>query len=391
MSWRFYARRAAQNRWLDTDVQINPMMVWALDGPFAGNAVIPNGVGPEMGPDGRKMWERGDTLLLGEENGKLAWGGICSMATPGREGLYLEFTGAFGWTSNLPYTDYVEFAQADVFEVVRHLVRHGNNIPRTINIIPDEGKSQFTAGGSRGDYPAAPARAKGQTTEQYENSAAYKAWLRQIEAYEANLGVGPYVLAYWEAPYIGEEIATLRDEYGFNLRERVRWEDKANLDFKWHLDFADDLTNRRDDIAFQSGVNMVSLALPKEDTEPYATHVIGLGAGEGRDMVRADHKVDDERLYAARFVNYKTVTQEERLRNLTRNDAKRLSGNGATIEQVQVWDTPGFAPMSSLRVGDEVRVVSTHANPPYDIWHRVKEISRSPKSAVVDLALERRD
>src|SRR5687767_3732309 len=112
MGWRFYARRAAQNRWLDTDVQIDPRMVWALDEPFAGNAIIPNGVGPDRGPDGRKVWERGDTLLLGEEDGKLSWGGVCSMATPGREGLYLEFTGVLGWSSNLPYTDYNEFAKA---------------------------------------------------------------------------------------------------------------------------------------------------------------------------------------------------------------------------------------------------------------------------------------
>lgn len=391
MGWRFYARRAAQDRWLDTDVQIDPRMTWTLNGAFAGQAIVPNGVGSNKGPDGRDFWNRGDTLLLGEEDEKLAWAGICSMATPGREGLYLEFTGPFGWTNVLPYTGYAEYASADVFEVVRHLIQHGNQKPRTLNIIPDDSKSQFTAGGTRGDYPEAPARLKGQSTEQYENSAAYKAWLREVASYEDNLGVGPYTLAYWEAPYVGEEISTLADEYGFDFRERMRWKDRKELEFETHLDLADDITRRRDDVVFEDGVNMASLAVPKEDNEPYATHIIGLGAGEGRDMLMAEHDVDDKRLYSARFTNYKTVTNMDRLRALTRNDARRLSGNGATIESVQVWNTPGFAPMSSLRVGDEVRVKSDNAKPAYDIWHRIREISRMASSGVVDLSLERRD
>lgn len=389
--WRFYAKRPAQDRWLDTNVQIDPVMTWSLNASYAGQAVIPNGIGPDKGSDGRDMWGRGDTLLLGEEDRQLAWAGICSMATPGREGLYLEFTGAFGWTHNLPYLGEYEVNKADVFDVVRHLITTGNKLPRTINIVPDNTSSQFTAGGTKGDYPEAPARQKGQTTKEYEESGAYKNWLAQIEKYEANLGVGPYTLAWWEAPYIGEEISTMADEYGFDFRERVKWKDRRDLDFEFRLDFADDLTKRRDDIVFEEGVNLASRAQPKEDSEPYATHVIGLGAGEGRDMVRAEHDVDDKRLYSARYMNYKTVTKVDRLRALARNDARRFSGNGATIESVQVWDTPGFAPIRSLNVGDECRVISHSSKPPYDIWHRVREITRTPSSAVVDLSLERRD
>jgi len=389
--WRFYAKRPAQDRWLDTNVQIDPVMTWSLNASFAGQAIIPNGIGPDKGPDKRDMWGRGDTLLLGEEDNQLAWAGICSMATPGREGLYLEFTGAFGWMNNLPYLGEYEVNKADVFDVVRHLITAGNKLPRTLNVVADNTKSQFTAGGTKGDYPEAPVRHKGQTTKEYEESGPYKAWLAQIEKYEANLGVGPYTLAWWEAPYIGEEISTMADEYGFDFRERVKWKDRRDLDFEFRLDFADDLTKRRTDIVFEEGVNLASRAQPKEDSEPYATHVIGLGAGEGRDMVRAEHDVDDPRLYSARYMNYKTVTNADRLRSLTRNDARRFSGNGASIESVQVWDTPGFAPIGSLKVGDECRVISHSSKPPYDIWHRVREITRTPSSAVVDLSLERRD
>lgn len=391
MSWRFYAQRAAQGVWLDTNVQIDPLMRWSLNRPFSAQALITNGLGIDKGPDGRDFWGRGDTVLLAEENGELAWAGICNIASPGRDGLYLEFTGAVGWWNNIPFTDYYEAAKTDVFDIVRMLTKHANDKPRSINVVPSDNKSEFTAGGTRGDYPEAPVRAKGQTTEEYENSAAYKNWLAKIAKYEEGLGVGPYTLAWWEAPYVGEELTTLADEYGFDWRERVRWRDRANLKVQYRLDFADDITNRRHDIVFEDGVNLAGNSVPKEDTEPYAGHVIGLGAGEGRDMVRADYTIQDQRLYSARYVNYKTVTKEDRLRALIKNDAKRLSGAGTTIESVRVWDTPGFSPMSTLRVGDECRVVSKNAKPAYDIWHRVNEIARQSSSGVVDLTLERRD
>jgi hypothetical protein len=391
MSWRFYARRAASNLWLDTNVQIDPSMRWSLNRAFSGQALIPNGIGVDKGPDGRDLWGRGDTVLFGEEDGKLSWAGICNIASPGRDGLYLEFTGAVGWWNNIPFTDYLEVAKTDVFDVVRMLTKHANEKPRSINVVPSDNKSEFTAGGTKGDYPEPPIRPQGQSQEQYENSAAYKAWLAKIAKYEENLGVGPYTIAWWEAPYVGEELTTLSEEYGFDWRERVRWADKANLVPKFRLDFADDITRRRTDIVFEDGINLASNGVPKEDEEPYAGHVIGLGAGEGRDMVRAEFTVQDERLYSARYMNYKTITKQDRLQSLVKSDAKRLSGIGTTIESVQVWDTPGFAPMSSLRVGDECRVVSKNAKPPYDIWHRVNEITRQASSGVVDLSLERRD
>lgn len=392
MTWRFYARRATSNKWLDTNVQIDPIMRWSLNRSFSGQALLSNGLNLNKAPDGRDVWGRGDTILLGEEDGKLMWGGICNIASPGRDGLYLEFTGAVGWWNNVPFDDYLEMAQADVFDVVRRIASHANAKPRTLNVTVSDDKSQFTAGGTRGDYPEQPVRPAGMTTQAYENSPQYRAWVAKIAKYEEGLGVGPYTLAWWEAPYVGEEINTLADEYGFGWRERVRWEDRANLIPQFRMDVADDLTRRRDDIVFEDGVNLASNNTPKEDTEPYADAVIGLGAGEGRDMLRAEvASNDDDRLYAAQYVNYKTVTRKERLTALSRNDLRRLRGEGATIESVRVWDTPGFAPLSSLMVGDECRVVSYNAKPPYDIWHRVTEITRQPSSGVVELALERRD
>lgn len=392
MGWRFYARRAASDLWLDTDVQIDPKMRWSLNRPLSGQAIIPNGIGPNKGSDGRNMWGRGETLLFGEQDGDLAWAGICNIASPGREGLYLEFTGAVGWWNVLPFTDDYETTRTDVFDVVRMLTAHANSKPRTLNVIPSDAKSQFTAGGSRADPPPEPVRQRGETTAEYEASDRYKEWLEAVVRYENDQGVGPYTLSWWEAPYVGEELTTLADEYAFDWRERVNWKSRADLTPEFHLDFADDITQRRHDIVFEDGVNMAGLAAPKEDTEPYADHVIGLGAGEGRDMVRAAFtSPEDGRLFAARYVNYKTIRQQERLQALIRAEAKRLGGSGATIESVSVWDSPGFAPLSTLKVGNECRVVSQNAKPSYDIWHRVKEIARTPSSGVVDLVLERRD
>jgi hypothetical protein len=387
--WRFYARRAAQNLWLDTNVQINPDMVWSVSKPMAANAVIPHGMPIQKGEDGRAMWGRGDTVLFGEEDGVLSWAGICTVASPGDDGLYLEFTGAVGWWKNIPFTDNYDSGHAtDVFDVVRMLARHANSKPRTINVIPGQNNAHVVVAGDTQDYPEAPVRAKGQSTKDYEASSAYQQWKRWIEAYEQGNAVPPYSLRWWEAPVVGEEMEALATEYGFDWRESVRWKDRTKLVPQFRLAFNTDLRRRRQDIAFTDGINLASRAVPKEDDEPYADHIIALGAGEGQDMLRQQATDQSQRLYSAQYRQYKSVTRPARLLRLAQSDLARLNQPIGKIDQVEVWNVPGFAPISSLRPGDECKVNLPNENPPYSVWHRIVEVRRSPMSAKAVLMLE---
>lgn len=334
------------------------------------------------------MWGRGDTILFAEEDNILQWAGICTIASPDEDGLYLEFTGAVGWWHNIPFTGIYEAKNADVFDIVRALASHANQKPRSINVNPGDNNAHIIAAGDTQDYPEAPVRAKGQTVKEYEASGAYKSWKLLIERYNEGNAVPPYSLNWWEAPIVAEELEGLATEYGFDWRERVRWRDRSDLDARFLLDMRVDMRRRRHDIAFESGVNLASQAVPKEDDEPYADHIITLGAGEGKDMLRAEATDQSKRLYSAQYVSYKSVTRKARLDALAERDLKRLNQPVGKIDSVEVWDVPGFAPMSTLRPGDECRVILPNNNPSYSVWHRVMEIRRNPRSAKVSLVLE---
>jgi hypothetical protein len=268
------------------------------------------------------------------------------------------------------------------------LAAHANAKPRSINVIPGKNKANIIAAGDTSDYPEAPVRGKGQKTADYEASGAYKAWKAEVTRYEEAAAVPPYSLRWWEAPVVGEELDSLATEYGFDWRERVVWANKATLTPRFRLDFKVDLRRRRTDIAFTDGVNLASQAAPKEDDEPYADHVIALGAGEGQDMLRYDATDQSKRLYSAQYRQYKSVTRQTRLKAMAEKDLKRLNQPVGKIDQVEVWNVPGFAPISSLRPGDECKVNLPNNNPPYSVWHRVVEIRRKPSVAKATLVLE---
>lgn len=389
--WRYYAKRAVGNLWLDTNVQIKVEdLTDVLSGPGSGQARILGGLGSPYAEDGRLIWGKWDTLLFAEEDGELKWVGICTAAYPDESDLRIELVGWLGWLQKVPYHNAFGSWQINVFSVVRMLLGYANQITNGLDIFPSAGMSAYTVGDPQPpDRPEAPVRAKGVTMVDYQASTAYKnfeaadkAWVEQYADYKK------YTLAWWEGPYVGEEIDTLAKQTDFEYKCRVAWLDRDNLSFRLYLDFADDIVRRRTDIAFIDGMNLAKRISPKDGDEDYANQVIGLGAGEGQNMTRAVVGRTDGRLFQGEYVNYKAVRETNRLRALVQADLRRLNNKEYAIDQVVVWDIPGFAPLKSLAVGDEVRVRSNATNPVTDSWRRVIEIKRTPEDPFVTVSLE---
>lgn len=389
MGWRYYTQRAVSGRWLDTNTQLSQVqLTWALSAPNSGKALVPAGMNATpFAEDGRLTWGKWDTLLYAEENGNLAWVGICTAANPAEQGLQLEFIGFTGWLQRVPFTDEYSVWQTNAFDVVRRLIQHAMSKPNNIGITVGSNDSIFTVGDpAPPPQPKEPPRKKGQSKSDWQSSKAYNEYQKDYSEWNKKYGDREkFEIVWWEAPYVGEEFDSLAKEVGFDYRERVKWANKGTLDSTFHLDINDNMVVRRDDIAFVDGMNLARALDPKDGDLPFANYVIGLGAGEGRTMLQVTAGSEDGRLYQAEFVQYKSVRNKTRLRALAQADHKIFNTKDPEIDSVAVWDVPGFASVSTLRVGDEVQVKSSNVVPNIDAWVRVEKITRNPEDSIAIL------
>lgn len=390
--WRFYAQRAATGLTLDTDCQLSDVNLdWALSAPGGGDAYVPSGMATNpVAEDGRLFWSKWDTILLAEEDGDLAWAGICVGANPDEKGYKLEFIGPRGWLERVPYTGSLLTWRSNAFDVARHLIRHSATYPNHIKFETGTNKSAFTVGDIEPpDKPKAPARRKGETKAQWQNSQRYKKYRDNLTNWNEAYGSRKrYEVVWWEAPYVGEEFDSLAKEVGFDYRETFRWKNRNTLTPEFGIQLGDRIATRRTDIELVDGLNLAKPLDTKDSDDPYANAIYGLGAGEGKSMIRAEATVKDDRLFQAEFIAYKSIRDKNRLRSLVQEDVKRYSNIDPDIDTVVAWDVPGYASLATLRCGDEVRVASDNTVPKVDTWRRVAAISRNPVDSVVTIGLE---
>jgi hypothetical protein len=102
-----------------------------------------------------------------------------------------------------------------------------------------------------------------------------------------------------------------------------------------------------------------------------------LGAGEGRKMKRGRSSVPDpNRFWTGVVVSRKDVVGVARLQSIAETTRKAAQVT-TTLDQVDVWDAPGYASVSTLVPGDEVLVTSKYTTPAYSEWNRITSIIRS--------------
>jgi hypothetical protein len=341
--------------------------------------------------DGRKVWGKWDTLMFVEEDGQITWGGICSEVSPDDKGLQLEFIGGVGWLQRVDYNQRYSVWKTNVFDVVRHLVGYAMTKTPSIRFAMPTTMSAFSVGDKQPDEPEPqePPRPLGVDENTWQNSDEYTRYSQMHDDWDRQYGDRKTFDIFWyEAPYVGEEIDTLAKEVGFEYRERVEWRDRGALAYQFYFDFADDMARRRDDVEFVDGMNIAKALDPKNGATNFANRVIALGSGEGRDMARASVAVNDGRLYQAEFVQYKSIAKEDRLRALAQVDLVGLNNTDPKIDSVTVWDVPGYSPVKSLLVGDEVMVRSDKVSPPIATWVKILKITRDPRSNIAVLIVE---
>ncbi|MFD4397195.1 hypothetical protein [Kitasatospora sp. NPDC058478] len=146
------------------------------------------------------------------------------------------------------------------------------------------------------------------------------------------------------------------------------------------------LGTRRTDVNFSTGVNIIGDPKVVYDYDHYANTVIGQGAGEGRDAVRAVDSVRDGRLLMETVLSRPDLTDPVLLASLT-TSARIARQQTGTITQITVRPHPA-APAGSWQIGDDVRTTVHSRWADVDAWMRITGWTVHPDTDTYDIDLE---
>lgn len=314
MAWRYIAQRALTNEWLDWDVPITrDTLTWDLSGPGQLSGTLSPEIGSMHAADGKLLLEEWGTFLYAENDGIIRWGGVVVSSAFNGADWKIECVGFSGYPKGIPYTGEWRKTNVDTLDCVREIWRH-------IQSFPD------------GEVGMAVSTAK---------SGVHVGTFNE-----------PYELVWWESKDCGDEIDSLASETPFDYIESHAWSGDR---IKHSLDFGvPRLGRRRDDLFFVQGENIDSVVAVTRDGDSYANEVIGLGAGEGRTMLRRTIAVREGKLRRSDIYTDKLTKTSARMDSAIR---KQLGQARATlrIESITVANHPN-AVIGSWSLGDDILV-----------------------------------
>lgn len=195
---------------------------------------------------------------------------------------------------------------------------------------------------------------------------------------QVDFSAGPYKLNYWDTADLGKELSDLFEEAGASYLER-HWWDGESIRHRLLID-CPSRSVRRDDLRFVVGENIIvppKLSLPGSG---YASEVLVLGAGEGRDARYATSgAVNMDGLYRVTVYSDKSITSNSKAQKVAREQVKRLSGSEEQITDLTVLNHPN-ADLRSVLPGDVIRVTGDTEWISLDTYARVTDITFDPAS-----------
>lgn len=374
MTWRFYAQRQVTGDWLHTDVPLRAKITRQLNGSGLVEATIPAALDVERAEDGHPLWIERGTTLYAEEDNDLKWVGLCSYQQPGPTGRRLEFKGLTSVYDRIGYDGLIREWQPDPFDLVRRMVNNANDQPDgdvDLQVLED-GRAPTFAGDEQPptERPEKVKRRRGETVEAFADRQEERA-KEQAQWDKAYGDRRQYLLAWWEHPYIGEELRDLAREIPFDWWETHEWADRSQLTRRSRLVLSPRKGATRHDTALVEGVNIGEALDPNTDVDHYGNHVVMLGAGEGSKMRRAGVGSRDLRVRTTRFWQAKHVHNDQRLRAMARERFSKMDVSVKLDEATVRGDLGG------VELGDQVRVESTL----FTGWCRVHSITADSGSS----------
>lgn len=355
MAWRFYARRQTTGEWLHTDVPMVADLTWQLGRSGYATGFVPAAFDDGRAVDGKPFWQERGTTLYAEENNHLKWVGLCSWAHPTRSGRELEFKGLSSAYDLIGFDGRIKAWQPNPYDMVQQLIDNADAQPdgdMGFTIVRD-GPPATYAGDEQPpvERPEKVKRRRGEALEHFEDRQEERA--KAQEQWDKLYGDRrPYAVAYWEAPYIMDELLELAREIPFDWLERHSWANRDNLNPDHELVLSERIGRIRPDLTLTDGVNIAEVLDPTTDYDRYGNHIVMLGAGEGPKMLRAGIGSRDGRVRTTRYGEAKHVRSPKRLRARARDRFDRMQFS-VKLDAATVRDD-----LAGLELGDRLAVDS---------------------------------
>lgn len=359
--WRYIARRLngdGTETGIDNDV---PLSGVELREDLSGPGGIDGHITPEIARLVRgnaPVFVPWSTVIYAEKDGVIRAGAILYDLTEDGPNLRLDTVGFTGYASGIPYTSEIIKVQVDPLDMARHIWAH----------------IQSQKGGNIGlsvDGTTSPVRI-GQGPD--------------AEAFGENLG--PYRLAWFQNHDLAADFDQLAADTPFEYRVVHAWSGE-DVTHRLALGYPR-IGRRRTDLRFVVGENVHVVPTIEYDGDEYASEVIVLGAGEGREMVRGGDVKDTGRLRRPVVVTDKNLRAKKDADARAQRELLMRLGD-ADVSEISVLDKPG-PPYGSYSVGDEIFIQTAQGwTDDLELWCRIISIRFAPDSNAATLTVVRSD
>lgn len=362
MAWRYIATRPhgdGTETILEWDLPLSDVQVEQV---LSGHGGITATLTPELEHlrvGGEQLFVPWHTCLYAEADGVIRGGGLLIEPEEDGPALSLDAPGHTCYLDGMPYTDVQLIERGDPLTVARHLWEHtqqrdGFNLG--VNLAGASTSREMFLGDDTVDPSTTPQR------------------------------VDPYVLAYWQTHDLTREYTALAEMAPFEWEIRHRW-DGETIRHDLHHGYPR-LGRRRDDLRFVIGENLHSEPAITTTAEEYASHVLVLGAGEGRSMMRAEESTTPTRLGRYAVITDRTITTPTAARARGRAELAALAGS-PDVAELEVSQHPNAA-LGSYGVGDEILLQTRPGwQDVSELWVRILSITIRPDQPTTRLQVRR--
>lgn len=330
-TWRHHLMRATGNGRVVPLLWDAPLSGVVVEDQLSGPGSIGFTVNPEHPNLDLSLFRSWSTVVVSEWDGRIVQAAIVTDHEPQGPELRVETVGLPGYLTDLAYTGNFQGIKVDPLDMVRRMWSHAQAQPSgDLGVQVDSTRSPVRIGEE----------------------------VRQVDfttgaGEDVSFEAGPYVLAWWKTSDMGKEVDDLAKSTPFDYRADYGWGDGDTLTTRLRLGYPR-LGSRKHGLRFVVGENITELPKLTVEGNEYASEVLALGAGEGRDM-RKGHEIGrTDRLRRTRVVVDKSQTSHKRAQSLAVR-ALAASLGDIDIAEITVRDHDN-ARLGSWRVGDEILV-----------------------------------
>ena len=355
--WRYIATRMngdGTETFLDYEV---PLAGASVQDVLSGHGGVDGKINPEVA---RMKDSKGDPLFIpwstaiyAEASGQIRGGGIVTADPATGPDLTVDSIGFTGFLAEQPFIGEQKYDTADPLQIDRFIIEeYQKRKPFNLGLKP--------VGATKS---------------------------RQVQMSESVSGIRElYYLAYWQTLDLDRERTQLTEMGEYEWRVKHRWSGEQIIH---EIEYGyPQLGRRRPDLKFVVGENLMEPIPVKNDATNYASHVLVVGAGQGRKMITAYDSRPTKRLGRWEVVSDKSISKDQIAKSRVDAELKKLTGD-FDITEIEVTDHEN-ARFGTYQPGDEIYVESGPGWHDFGgLWVRVLGIIYNPEKNTATVQVRR--